>query len=94
METIRDITIGWEIGEKYASVDTPPCRIKTRLQKLHEQHPDEFPVYIENDDGSLYAKVPAKWVKINPPKKVSEEQRQAMRERSIKMWEGAKARNV
>ena len=91
MEPMRDITIGWEKGDAYASVDTPPCRIKSKLQRLHEKYPDEFGCYIENEDGSLYAKVPAKWIKISPPKNMSEEFKEAARERFAKMREDAKA---
>lgn len=81
MESIRDITIGWEKGDKYAEVNTPNCRIKSRLQKLYEKYPDEFQRYIENKDGSLYAKIPVKWIKIGRPRTVSDEQREAARER-------------
>ena len=91
METIRDIAIGWENGDKYAEINTPNCRIKTRLRKLHEQRPDDFQQYVENIDGSVYAKVPEKWIKINPPKYVSDEFRESARERFMKMREDVMA---
>ena len=43
-----------------------------------------------NQDGSAFIKVPVNWVKISPPRKVSEEQREAAGERFRKMWEDKK----
>ena len=91
METIRDIIIGWEKGDKFAEVNTPHCRISGRLKKLHEKYPDEFDKYVENKDGSIYAKVPVKWIKIIRPsgnhREFTEEEKKANAERLRKMWE-------
>ena len=40
-----------------------------------------------NDDGTILAKLPLKFLKISPPRKVSDEQREQMRERFIAMRE-------
>jgi hypothetical protein len=61
-----------------------------RIKKLYEEHPDEFKFFEENSDGSVCAKIPLKWVKISPPKKVSEAQRQAASERFRKLREEGK----
>jgi hypothetical protein len=61
-----------------------------RIKKLYEEHPDEFKFFEENHDGSVCAKIPLKWVKISPPKKVSEAQRQAASERFRKLREEGK----
>ena len=53
----------------------------TRIKKLNESRPDECEICAINNDGSLVAHVPRSWVKISPPKKVSEAQRQAASER-------------
>lgn len=91
METIRDITIGWEKGDKFAEINTPHCRISGRLKKLHEKYPDVFDRYVENKDGSVYAKVPVRWIKIGKPRAISDEQKEAMKERFAKMREDTKA---
>lgn len=93
MDTIRDVTIGWEIGDEYAEVNTPNCRIRGRLRKLHEQRPEDFQRYVENEDGSVYAKVPVKWVKISPPRHVemTDERRTASAERLRKYREDKNA---
>lgn len=96
MDTITDITIGWRKGDKFAEVDTPHCRIKSRLAKLHEKFPDEFGCYIENPDGSLYAKIPVKWIRINRPSghhhEFTEEEKAANAERLRKYREEKQAR--
>ena len=99
MDTITDITIGWRKGDKFAEVDTPHCRIKSRLAKLHEKFPDEFECYIENPDGSLYAKIPVKWVKISrsaPGRKIelTEEQKQINADRLRRLAEEKRKRKL
>ena len=58
-----------------------------RIKKLYEEHKDDFKYFVENDDGSVCAKIPLKWVKISPPRMVSDEQREAARIRFQKMHE-------
>lgn len=57
------------------------------LIRLKEQYPDDIKIIAENKDGSICAKLPAKYLKISAPRKVSEEQRQAASERFKKMKE-------
>ncbi|WP_418428043.1 hypothetical protein [Blautia hydrogenotrophica] len=47
----------------------------------------------ENKDGSAYFHVPISYIKVSPPRKVSEEQREAAGERFRKMWEEKKGVN-
>lgn len=75
LEAMTDVTIGWEKGDKFAEANLPAGhRLNNKLQKLHEQRPEDFPTFYLNSDGSLYAKFPISWVKISPPKQLSEEQ--------------------
>ena len=60
-----------------------------RIKKLYKERGDEFKYFKENRDGSICAKVPQKWIKINPgtlpgtgkKRELTEEQKQALRER-------------
>ena len=47
----------------------------------------------ENKDGSAYFHVPISYINVSPPRKVSEEQREAAGERFRKMWEEKKGVN-
>lgn len=52
-----------------------------------QERPDEVNLIIENDDRSALFHVPVNYIKVSPPRKVSEEQRAAAGERFKKMWE-------
>lgn len=64
----------------------------SRIKKLYEERGDEFKYYHENEDGSVCAKLPLKWIKVNAgsvpgtraKREMTEEQKQALRERLAK----------
>lgn len=62
-----------------------------RVKKLHEERKDDFKYFTENPDGSICAKFPLKWIKINPGSKtgrvMTEEQKEAARIRLAKARE-------
>ena len=59
----------------------------TKIKKLHELNPDDVEIIAENDDGSICARLPIKYLKISAPRKVSDEQRQRASERFKKLRE-------
>lgn len=59
--------------DKVASVTAASGgRFKNRLLKLKERFPEDVEIIAQNEDGSLFAHIPAKWVKIAPPPKQRE----------------------
>lgn len=56
-----------------------------KVKRLHEKNPNEVKIIAENKDGSICAKLPVKYLKISPPRQISEEQKQAASERFRKM---------
>ncbi len=56
-------------------------RFKTRIRKLAEKYSEECAILAENKDGTLLAHIPVEWVKIIPPRQLSEEQRKEIAER-------------
>lgn len=52
-----------------------------KIKRLNEKNPEEVKIIAENKDGSICATFPVKYLKISPPRKVSEEQKQAAGER-------------
>ena len=54
-----------------------------RIKKLYEERKDDFKYFHENTDGSICAKIPLKWIKINSGSKngrvMTEEQKEAAR---------------
>lgn len=68
-------------NQERATLTFSQGRYKTRIRKLAKEHPQECQILAENKDGSLCAHVPTSWVKIIPPRQLSEEQRQEIGER-------------
>lgn len=81
---LKENAIEFYKGDKRATVSFSQGKYISRIKKLKEKYPDEVEIVAENPDGSLYAHIPTKWVKINPPKEISEEQKQAMIENLAK----------
>ena len=79
-------------GTRTATVTFTNRKHISRIKKLYEERGDEFKYYHENEDGSVCAKLPLKWIKINAGSKpgthakreMTEEQKQALRERLAK----------
>lgn len=85
---MNEFAIDWIRGAEYASVTAPSgSALKSRLYKLAEKHPSDVQILAENKDGSIFAHIPVSYVKISPPKQMSEEQRAAASERFRTMWE-------
>ena len=74
--------IEWIKGSKYAGCSLSQGWAISRVRKLAEKCPEECQILAENKDGTIYAKMPVKYaVKLTASRKVSEEQRQAAKER-------------
>lgn len=78
---MNEFAICWVKGDEMASVTAPSSSwLKNRMMKLRESNPEEVTVH-ENKDGSIVAYCPVRYIKVSPPRKVSDEQREAARER-------------
>ena len=64
-----------------AAVTLCQGRYKSRIKKLAADRPEECQIVAENTDGSLCAHIPVAWIRINPTKQLSEEQRKEIAER-------------
>lgn len=85
---MNEFAIEWVRGSGYAGVTVPSrTALKSKLLRLADKNPDDVKIIKENDDGSLFAHVPVNYIKISPPRQVSEEQKEAARERFKQMWE-------
>lgn len=80
-------------GADYAGVTLPSgTALKSKLLRLTKQNPDEVKIVAENDDGSVFAHIPVNYIKISPPKKMSDEQKEAASERFMQMWKNKRER--
>ena len=78
-------------GTRTATVTFTNQKHINRIKKLYEERKDDFKYLVENHDGSVCAKLPLKWIKINPGSKtgrvMTEEQKEAARIRLQKARE-------
>ena len=88
---MNEFCIEWLRGSDYAGVTTPSgTALKSKLMRLAQERPDEVKIVAVNTDGSAFFHIPINYIKVSPPRKVSEEQREAAGERFRKMWEEKK----
>ena len=77
----RDNAICFTNDVDWAVVDFSQQRYITKIRKLAEEYPEECVITHENKDGSLVARVPKKWVKVSPPRQLTDEQKAQAAER-------------
>ena len=85
---MNEFAIEWTKGRNYAGVTVPSgTALKSKLMRYAQERPDEVNLMAENKDGSAFFHIPISYVKVSPPRKVSEEQKKAAGERFRRMWE-------
>lgn len=80
MADLRENSIEFYADDKTTTVSFTQGRYITRIRKLAEKYPDECQITAENKDGSIVAHIPTKWVRISPPKQISEETKEKLAE--------------
>ena len=75
-------TIEFTRDSKTATVTFSQGRYISKIKKLAESHPEECKILVENKDGSIVARVPVSWIKINPGRNISEEEREERAKRA------------
>lgn len=82
MENMENV-VEFISGTRTATVTFTNQKHINRIKKLYEERKDDFKYFVENSDGSVCAKLPLKWIKINPGSKtgrvMTEEQKEAAR---------------
>ena len=93
METCCEYT-----DDKIMWVSSDQQKIINRVRKLREQYPQDVVIICEpqDNDGCIYARMPADWLKISPPltRTMTDEQRQAASERMKRMNKAQKEGTV
>lgn len=90
MENIENV-LEFISGTRTATVTFTNQKHINRIKKIYEERKDDFKYFKENTDGSVCAKIPLKWIKINAGSKtgrvMTEEQKEAARIRLQKVRE-------
>lgn len=70
--------IEWVKDGKTATLSLTQGRTISRVMKLAKSRPEECKIVAQNTDGSVCARVPISWIRINPPKQFTDEQKKEM----------------
>lgn len=65
-ESNKENMIEFLSGEHFCTVTFTNRKHINRIKKLYEERESEFKYIHENTEGSVVAKIPLKWMKINP----------------------------
>ena len=78
---MNENVLEWTTNQRKATLTISQQKYKNRIYELKERFPDEVDIR-ENNDGSILAHIPTKWIKINPPRKLSEEYKTELAQRA------------
>ncbi len=78
---VTENVIEWEKDSGQATVTLSQKSMITKIRKLAEARPEECQIVGEYKENTIVAHVPRKWIKISPPREVSDEFRQQAGER-------------
>jgi hypothetical protein len=70
-------------GQKTMTVTFCAKRWINKVMKLYEKRPEDIEIIAENPDGSICARLPVSYLKLSAPREMTDEQRQAARERLL-----------
>lgn len=83
----RENAIEWYNGDDFAYVTIAKRKFIKATTEIAEKHPEEAKIINVNKDGTVYAKIPLKCIKIGWPREISEEQKEKSRQRLNKYWQ-------
>ena len=72
--------IEWITGESRVHATLSQRKYINRVRRLAKQRPGDVWLH-ENPDGTIYATMPLSYLKLSAPREVSDEQREAARQR-------------
>lgn len=88
---MNEFAIEWVKGRDYAGVTVPSGTAwKSKLMSYAKEKPEDVQLIAENADGSAFFHVPVNYIKCSPPRQISEEQKEAARQRFQEMREKKK----
>ena len=74
MSRSNENVIEWLTGQDKAALTLGQDKYINRVKRFAKKHPDKMD-YVENDDCSIFAHVPLSWIKITPPRELTDEQK-------------------
>ena len=62
-------------GQDTYTLFTSEHSVIARIMKFAEENPEDVEFVAKNADGSILCRIPKKWIRIQPPRKISDEER-------------------
>lgn len=83
MAEVKENVIEWLTGQDTISVTFSQKKYVNKVKALAEKHPDLVQILHENDDGSIFAHLPLKSLKLSViiPRELSEDEKEIMTQR-------------
>lgn len=77
---MKENCIEWLTGQDTISLTLTQTKYINKVKKLKEKYPDLVQIIAINNDGSMFAKLPLKSLKLSiyPPKEIGEEYRKKL----------------
>lgn len=77
----RETIVNFNEGEDTASVYTHNKPLRRRLEQLAQERPEECRLYrVSHWDQAVEYYIPKSWIKIRPPRQISDAEKERMRE--------------
>lgn len=81
VKDVKENSIYWINGEKVVSFTAPSnTKLARKVLRLADSKPDDVKIDRVNDDGTIFAHFPLKYLKITPPRELSDEQKAVIAE--------------
>ena len=85
-ENTNECVIEWIPGRYYVGLTAKNGSAwKNRCEELEKEFPEDVKILARNNDGSIFAHLPYSYIKINPPRRYSDEAKKKAAERLNKM---------
>ena len=78
-DNMNENVIEWLTNDDHIAVTFSQKKYVNKVKKFAKE--DDRIYLVENDDGSVFARLPIRYLKLNKPRTVSDEQREAARQR-------------
>ncbi len=76
-ESDNENALEWITGSKVATVTLTQRRLISRVEKLAQNHPEAVQI-VRRNDSSIVAHLPAAYIKLQPPREMSEAQAEVL----------------
>ena len=83
MAEFKETAMGYLNVDDYASFSSNEKKWVNKILRLYSLHPNKVEIlhWPDENHGTIVARVPKHWLKVSPPRQMSDEQKAAMAER-------------